>query len=168
MPKSRKPKTADDLSTFEAKGLSFWFFPGAHDGEELRAEFKQRLHDLEPLLSVEQELEIVAEAQAIFSRVEALVSELDAAVSPGQAITSSNVTHGRREQGAAPPEPVAVEYSSTTETYSKAATELLPISNAHINEQNQRRFETSSYAGLALVVCGISYCAAVYGGPWFP
>jgi heme oxygenase len=67
-----------DMAVFEPLGLSFWFFPGSQDGEDIKATFKQRLQDGEDILTPEQRADIVAEAQEIFTRCDALVRELDA------------------------------------------------------------------------------------------
>ncbi|MCJ1247789.1 heme oxygenase [Trapelia coarctata] len=58
-------------------GLSFWHFPGDNDGEEIKAEFKARLADVEGLLTTEQQEDIVDEACMIFDHCELLAKELD-------------------------------------------------------------------------------------------
>jgi heme oxygenase len=165
--KWKKPTSVDDLRAFEAKGLSLWFFPGPHDGEELRAEFKQNLYELEALLSVEQEMEIVAEAQAIFSRVEALVSELDTAFSAARAVAAPAADQPSEQQRLLD-QTAAVEDDITTDQVIETVTEAMPVPvrQMQLAEQTERWFEISSFAGLALVVCGISYCALFYGGQW--
>lgn len=71
-------ENAIDTDKFEALGLSFWFFPGNQDGEDIKAEFKLRLQEGEEVLTSSQRSEIVAEAREIFTRCDALVRELDA------------------------------------------------------------------------------------------
>jgi hypothetical protein len=167
-PKSRKAKGVNELRTFEAKGLSFWFFPGPQDGEELRTEFKQRLQDLEVLLSVEQEMEIVAEAQAIFSRVEALVSELDTAAAVGTAVAAPAINRDRSEQEHIRDQFSPLEDQITTDVKAQTTTSVVPASleQERLMTKNPRWLELPGYAGLAMVICGISWCAMYYGGTW--
>ncbi|KIW03456.1 uncharacterized protein PV09_05225 [Verruconis gallopava] len=166
--RSKQPKTVDELRSFEAKGLSLWFFPGPNDGEELRAEFKQRLRELEPLLSVEQELEIVSEAQAVFSRVEALVSELDLAISASTA-PQMPPTFDAQPAGHDDASVEAADLSYQPQKTAPAAntsSSSSPSVPAPVTASHQRWFELPSYAGIAMVICGISYVAMYYGGTW--
>jgi heme oxygenase len=120
-----------DMAKFEPLGLSFWFFPGAQDGEDIKATFKQRLQDGESILTSEQRADIVAESQEIFTRCDALVRELD-------------VMH---------PEPVQ-----------RIRTEPA-ITKKKINEYSHW-FAASGYAGLALVISGVSWYAMYHAGTW--
>ncbi|KAK8209573.1 hypothetical protein IWZ01DRAFT_527882 [Phyllosticta capitalensis] len=60
-----------------SKGLSLWFFDSPADGEDIRADFKQRWTDVEDSLSAQQRAEVVDESRHIFAIVEELVRELD-------------------------------------------------------------------------------------------
>lgn len=59
------------------KGLSFWYFPGEEDGEDIKKEFKARLARAEVVFSEEQRRDIVEEAGNIFAFCEGVVEELD-------------------------------------------------------------------------------------------
>jgi heme oxygenase len=74
---AKEDKVALDMGQFEGLGLSFWFFPGSQDGEDIKAAFKHRLEEGEHIFTPEQRGDIVAEAQDIFTRCDALVHELD-------------------------------------------------------------------------------------------
>ena len=58
-------------------GLAFWSFPGQKDGQEFKEEFKERLSDVENMLSTGQRDDIVQEARIIFQHCGLLVKELD-------------------------------------------------------------------------------------------
>ncbi len=58
-------------------GLEFFYFDGKYDGEDIKAGFKQRLAEVEVLLTPEEKDDIVAEAQDIFRFIIRLVGELD-------------------------------------------------------------------------------------------
>jgi heme oxygenase len=120
-----------DMAKFEPLGLSFWFFPGAQDGEDIKAKFKQRLQDGESILTTEQRADIVAESQEIFTRCDALVRELD-------------VMH---------PEPTPL-----------IANELI-VEKKKTNA-NAHWFGAPGYAGLALVISGVSWYAMYHSGTW--
>ena len=159
-PMSRKPKSAEELSLFEGKGLSFWYFPGGQDGEELRAEFKERLLNMEALLTVSQRDEIVAEAQMIFSRVEALVTELDAAVANGMA--NRMPRHVAGPAGNAD-DALDSDSASLGSTVRGSAAPLQEVP-APRREVQQRGLDTPSLAALSLVVGCISWYAAYHAG----
>jgi hypothetical protein len=61
----------------EEKGLSFWYFEGEEDGEDIKREFKARLAGAEALLGEELRLDVVEEARRIFTLCGAVVGELD-------------------------------------------------------------------------------------------
>jgi heme oxygenase len=67
----------DGGKPLDEAGLSFLFFPGGNDGEDIKAEFKARLAAAENLLSVSEREEVVEEAREIFRRCIELVHELD-------------------------------------------------------------------------------------------
>lgn len=59
------------------KGLSFWHFAGAHDGEDIKAGFKERLAAAEGLFTPDERVDIIEEAKSIFQLCATLVEELD-------------------------------------------------------------------------------------------
>jgi len=59
------------------KGFTFLTFPGSHDGEDIKAAFKQQLAEVDELLSVQEKQDIVDEARYIFEKSIHLVHELD-------------------------------------------------------------------------------------------
>ena len=61
-------------------GLSFFHFDGDEDGEDIKADFKQRFQEVEAGLTDMERGEIVEEAQYIFERVIELVGHLDGEV----------------------------------------------------------------------------------------
>lgn len=66
-----------DKSNLPERGLSFWHFPGAHDGEDIKAEFKTRLAAAETLFTPDERVDIIEEAKNIFQLCAGLVHELD-------------------------------------------------------------------------------------------
>lgn len=68
-----KPTEGEDSN----KGFTFLTFSGPHDGEDIKAAFKQHLASVETLLSDEQKQDIVDEARYIFQKSIDLVHELD-------------------------------------------------------------------------------------------
>ncbi|KAF2475098.1 heme oxygenase-like protein [Lindgomyces ingoldianus] len=59
------------------RGLSFWNFDGAHDGEDIKAEFKRRLAGAEDFFTPDERVDIIEEAKNIFKYSASLVQELD-------------------------------------------------------------------------------------------
>lgn len=75
------------------QALSFWHFPGPHDGEDIKDRFKSQLHDLENQLTLEEKEDIIAEAKVIFENCALLVEELDGIIAAKQKVVSpSSVT----------------------------------------------------------------------------
>lgn len=68
---------ADQPPDLKSQGLSFWHFPGPHDGEDIKAEFKLRLSAAETLFTPDERIDIIEEAKAIFKQCAELVDELD-------------------------------------------------------------------------------------------
>ena len=64
-------------------GLSFWHFEGKEDGDDIKAEYKERLSDVGTMLSPEHRADIVHEANEIFERCIDLVDEIDNTLSRG-------------------------------------------------------------------------------------
>jgi heme oxygenase len=61
----------------EEQGLSFWSFPGEHDGLDIKELFKTRLEAAELLLTSDERVDIIEEAKVIFKLSASLVDELD-------------------------------------------------------------------------------------------
>lgn len=59
------------------RGLSFWSFPGGHDGLDIKEAFKARLLAAETLLTTDERIDIIEEAKTIFTLSTSLVQELD-------------------------------------------------------------------------------------------
>ncbi|OCL11762.1 heme oxygenase-like protein [Glonium stellatum] len=76
-------KVGDDVPLGEA-GLSFFSFPGTEDGEDIKAEFKERLAAAEGLFTAQEREEVVAEAAEIFKYSASLVRELDELLATSQ------------------------------------------------------------------------------------
>ncbi|KAF2432775.1 heme oxygenase-like protein [Tothia fuscella] len=87
-----------NLGKFEGLGLSFWFFPGAQDGEDIKADFKQRLQEGEAVLTAEQRADVVAEAQEIFNRCDSLVRELDSMRAKVDSLPGSSLAVGGKQK----------------------------------------------------------------------
>ncbi|PSN65788.1 heme oxygenase-like protein [Corynespora cassiicola Philippines] len=82
------------------KGLSFWNFDGELDGEDIKAEFKQRLALAEDLFTMDERIDVIEEAKTIFARCNGLVEELDSQLATDLAAVGS-VERGQRSQRAA-------------------------------------------------------------------
>lgn len=67
----------DESTDLQDCGLSFWHFPGAHDGEDIKAEFKARLEGAEALFTPDERVDVIEEAKNIFQLCAEIVSELD-------------------------------------------------------------------------------------------
>jgi hypothetical protein len=74
----------------EERGLSFWHFPGEHDGEDIKAEFKTRLLGAETLFTPDERVDIMEAAKEIFRLSATLVDELDAMI--GTDMAKANAT----------------------------------------------------------------------------
>jgi heme oxygenase len=130
--------TLEELREVENLGLSLWFFEGEQDGEEIKAEFKRRLNDGEHILTPAQRDDIILESQDIFDRFKAMVDDLDEAF-------GKNALPAKADT----PPPKAMTKVKGLE---KKATEYL--------------FDMPGYAGLALVVSGVSWYALYHAGAW--
>lgn len=67
----------DPGATLTEKGLSLWSFPGTHDGEDIKAAFKERLLEAELLFTPDERVDVIEEAKTIFKLCAGLVHELD-------------------------------------------------------------------------------------------
>lgn len=70
-------QTPEDGISLKERGLSFWHFPGVHDGEDIKAEFKLRLEEAEHLFTDGQRVDVIEEAKSIFQLCAEVVYELD-------------------------------------------------------------------------------------------
>lgn len=71
------PAHHDEAKTLQDQGLSFWHFPGPHDGEDIKAEFKARLAAADLIFTPDERVDIIEEAKEIFKFCASLVDELD-------------------------------------------------------------------------------------------
>ncbi|KAF3039235.1 heme oxygenase [Didymella keratinophila] len=71
------PQTPEDGAPLAERGLSFWHFPGLHDGEDIKAEFKLRLEEAEHLFTDDQRVDVIEEAKNVFQLCVEVVYELD-------------------------------------------------------------------------------------------
>jgi len=67
-----QPGTSDSVP-----GVSFLCFAGAHDGEDIKTDFKTRLSRADDLLTRAQKSDVIVEAEEIFRRCIVLVEGLD-------------------------------------------------------------------------------------------
>ncbi|OAG09467.1 heme oxygenase-like protein [Paraphaeosphaeria sporulosa] len=72
--------TQDADAPLTEKGLSLWSFPGIHDGEDIKGEFKDRLLGAEALFTPDERVDVIEEAKTIFKLCAGLVHELDGAL----------------------------------------------------------------------------------------
>ncbi|OAL49096.1 heme oxygenase-like protein [Pyrenochaeta sp. DS3sAY3a] len=90
-PASAPDTQSPDLSTH---GLSFWHFPGAHDGEDIKSAFKAHLSAHEHIFTAAQRIDIIEEAKSIFTLAAALVHELDAQIGTDLGALKGARVHG--------------------------------------------------------------------------
>lgn len=129
--------TLEELREVENIGLSLWFFNSDQDGEDIKAEFKRRLNDGEHILTPAQHDDIMLESQDIFDRFKAMVDDLDAA------FLATCFDHA----------PVDIPLTNATakvNAFEKKATDYL--------------FDMRGYAGLALIISGVSWYAMYHAG----
>jgi heme oxygenase len=76
-PRSSGGAEKEDALSLDNAGLSFFCFPGAEDGEDIKAEFKHRLAAGEDIFTPQEREDVIQEAQDIFRYSAGLVEELD-------------------------------------------------------------------------------------------
>lgn len=76
-PSARRQTRSECSQMMKKQGLQFFDFVGDEDGEDIKREFKQRIAEAEVLLTDGEKADIIKEAQAIFSFMIMMVSELD-------------------------------------------------------------------------------------------
>lgn len=136
----------DEKVSLQERGLSFWHFPGPHDGEDIKGEFKLRLEEAEHLFSDDQRVDVIEEAKNIFQLCAEVVYELDYMV--GSTQTDQPQTDN-------PPAEVLKQIPTTEKTLSER-----PVDQRHGFTWNKslsalmRRPEiTSSLVALGCLVC---------------
>ena len=166
--RSHKPLPLAEISHFESMGLSFWFFPGSSDGEDIRAKFKANLEELSQFISPRQEDEIVAEAQLIFSQIEALVGELDIAVATQRALGAlADVESDTEVDIDVETSQSAVLEQALEEEVRVEELQTSPTSLTAVSPSDETSLLVGPYwVGLAVVMCGVSYAAMVYSKTW--
>ncbi|KAF7899854.1 hypothetical protein EAF00_004190 [Botryotinia globosa] len=76
-PSARRLSRSECSRMMKKQGLQFFDFVGDEDGEDIKREFKGRIAEAEVLLTDGEKADIIKEAQAIFSFMVMMVSELD-------------------------------------------------------------------------------------------
>ncbi|KAM0131025.1 hypothetical protein ACHAO1_007530 [Botrytis cinerea] len=76
-PSARRLSRSECSRLMKKQGLQFFDFVGDEDGEDIKREFKGRIAEAEVLLTDGEKADIIKEAQAIFSFMVMMVSELD-------------------------------------------------------------------------------------------
>lgn len=133
---------------WERFGLSFFYFDGEEDGEDIKAEFKRRLGDADALLTAEQRRDVVEEAKEIFSRSVLLVEELD------ELLATPLVSTRTKSQPEKPAKVGKVKNEAET-------TLSLPVVTRRI-----RWINSPGIAGLAVVLSCVSWYAFSHAGIW--
>lgn len=65
--------------------LSFWNFSGSSDGEDLKADYKFRVGEIERVLTMKEREEIITEAVEIMKRLLQIIRKIEVAVAEGVA-----------------------------------------------------------------------------------
>lgn len=146
-----RPAPGINFDTLGDRGLAFFSFDGAHDGEDIKAAFKARLEDAEALLSPRQRAEVVAEAHAIFEWSIALVEELDELLDTpdADAMPKPLKGHGR---------PAPVSEKEKMMMAEKGAEAMAPAAQQQGNKDWVR--QGGSIAGALVVLGGVYWWAA--------
>lgn len=84
-----KQESHNSKNPAEEIPLSFWNFAGASDGEDLKADYKARILDLEMSLTAEERRDIVDEAVNIMCRLLEIVNGIDVSIASGKYTQSS-------------------------------------------------------------------------------
>lgn len=83
--KNKYGRGAAEVEGPENWPLSFWNFSGSSDGEDLKADYKFHVGELERILTLEEREEIIGEAAEIMKRLLEIVREIEVAVAEGAA-----------------------------------------------------------------------------------
>ncbi|EUC51010.1 hypothetical protein COCMIDRAFT_80432 [Bipolaris oryzae ATCC 44560] len=92
----------DKCLDLKIQGLSFWHFPGPHDGEDIKSEFKLRLSAAETLFTPDERIDIIEEAKQIFKQCAELVDELDDLIGTDFHFPPSNSTDAQEPRDVCP------------------------------------------------------------------
>lgn len=65
--------------------LSFWNFLGSSDGEDLKADYKSRVEEIERILTLKEREDVINEAVEIMKKLLEIVREIEMAVAEGAA-----------------------------------------------------------------------------------
>lgn len=80
-----KENEEEEQAPLHERGLSFWNFDGPHDGEDIKANFKNRLAAADGFFTTDERIDVIEEAKSIFKFSASLVEELDEKLSTDMA-----------------------------------------------------------------------------------
>lgn len=83
--KNKNGRRGGEVKGQEEWPLSFWNFSGSSDGEDLKADYKSRVGEMERILTLKDREEIVNEAVVIMKRLLEIVRGIEVAVAEGVA-----------------------------------------------------------------------------------
>ena len=92
--KKEKEKDGDINIDIDKGALSFWNFDGEADGEDIKAEFKQRFADIEGWLNDEERKGVVQEAVFIMESLMGVVEEIAEIVGRDESFRKAAGRHG--------------------------------------------------------------------------
>lgn len=90
---STLPGTTAPESQPHAFGLQFFHFDGEEDGEDIKKDFKRRMLEADTLLTEAEKLDVIEEAQHIFSFMIGIVGDLDALFGTADAEMDVSLRH---------------------------------------------------------------------------
>jgi heme oxygenase len=140
-------------------GLSFLFFGGESDGEDIKSEFKARLAAVESLFSTEEREEVVAEAREIFRRCIELVRELDGIMGTPADVLEAGTRKDMRAVEEAHKQLELQRQSSAAKTGLGISTEAGPSGRGW---QTSRLLKTAGNIGTAVVLSSATWMAIQY------
>lgn len=74
-----------EVEGLEKWPLSFWNFSGSSDGEDLKADYKSRVGEIERVLTMKEREEIITEAVEIMKRLLQIIRKIEVTVAEGVA-----------------------------------------------------------------------------------
>ncbi|OJD30461.1 heme oxygenase [Diplodia corticola] len=159
-----------DFDGLGERGLAFFGFEGDCDGEDVKGVFKERLGEVEGLLSEAQRAEVVEEARAVFEWSIALVEELDGLLdTPEDVVAGGGGARAHAHAHAAAPvseEKGEVEAEAEAEKagLSPAAAAAARSSSSSLAPRNDWVRQGGSVAGALVVLGGVYWWAACFLG----
>ena len=124
--------------------LSFWSFPGAFDGEDLKADYKARILELELGLTVDERREVVDEAVDIMCKLLEIVDGIDTSIATGRVLTQ-------------PPKPTTTADERESPTWSTLLVKhLLPMGLAELLASIRPRVTSSEVDSSASVAVPVA------------